>query len=99
MINETIEIVAQYIAMYAPTVLTALGVIATYVKVFIGLKSNADNIMNNPKMVELKEELNNTKEELALMRSKMTEMLKRQGELINELSKVVKYEDRENDQM
>ena len=93
MINETIEIVAQYIAMYAPTV------IATYVKVFIGLKSNADNIMNNPKMIALKEELNNTKEELALMRSKMTEMLKRQGELINELSKVVKYEDRENDQM
>ena len=56
MINETIEIVAQYIAMYAPTVLTALGVVATYVKVFIGLKSNADNIMNNPKMVALKDE-------------------------------------------
>lgn len=93
MINE----IAQYIAIYAPTVLTVLGVILTYAKVFIGLKQNADNLMSNPKMVALKDELEQTKEELALMRSKMNEMLKRQGELINELSKVELYEDREND--
>lgn len=49
--------------------------------------------MNDPKMVALKTELDSTKEELELMRSQIREMVRRQGELINELSKVVKYED------
>ena len=83
----------EIVALYAPTVLLALGTIINYVKIFVGLKNNASNIMNDPKMIALKNELTATQEELALMRSQVNEMVRRQGELINEMSKVVKYED------
>ena len=89
------EEIYQIIAMYAPTVLTALGVITTWVKVFKGLKDNASNIMNDTRMIALKEELNNTKEQLTAVQSQMAEMIRRQGELINELSKIEKYEDKD----
>lgn len=89
----------EIVALYAPTVLLALGTIINYVKIFVGLKNNASNIMNDPKMIALKKELETTKEELALMRSQVNEMVRRQGELINEMSKVVKYEDGKNNQM
>lgn len=86
----------QIIAMYAPTVLTALGVIASYTKIFFVLKNNTKNIINDPGMVKLREELKETRETLAVMRSQISEMTRRQGELINELSKVQKYEDGKN---
>lgn len=89
----------EIVALYAPTVLLALGTIINYVKIFVGLKNNANNIMNDPKMIALKNELTATQEELALMRSQVNEMVRRQGELINEMSKVVKYEDGKNNQM
>ena len=89
----------EIVALYAPTVLLALGTIINYVKIFVGLKNNANNIMNDPKMIALKNELTATQEELALMRSQVNEMVRRQGELINEMSKVVKYEDGKNDKM
>ena len=89
----------EIVALYAPTVLLALGTIINYVKIFVGLKNNASNIMNDPKMIALKKELETTKEELALMRSQVNEIVRRQGELINEMSKVVKYEDGKNNQM
>lgn len=89
----------EIVALYAPTVLLALGTIINYVKIFVGLKNNASNIMNDPKMIALKKELTATQEELALMRSQVNEMVRRQGELINEMSKVVKYEDGKNNQM
>lgn len=89
----------EIVALYAPTVLLALGTIVNYVKIFVGLKNNASNIMNDPKMIALKNELATTKEELTLMRSQVNEMVRRQGELINEMSKVVKYEDGKNNQM
>ena len=89
------EEIYQIIAIYAPTVLTALGVVATWVKVFKGLKDNASNIMNDTRMIALKEELNNTKEQLTAVQSQMAEMIRRQGELINELSKIEKYEDKD----
>lgn len=85
--------IEQFVAMYAPTILLAIGTILNYVKLFRGLRQNASNIMNDPKMVALKTELDSTKKELELMRSQIREMVRRQGELINELSKVVKYED------
>ena len=85
--------IAEYIALYAPTVLLAIGTIVNYVKIFIGLKNNASNIMNDPKMISLKNELDNTKKELSVIRGQLNEMIKRQGQLINEMSKVVTYED------
>lgn len=88
--------IEQFVAMYAPTILLAIGTILNYVKLFQGLRQNASNIMNDPRMVALKKELDSTNEELTLMRSQMADMIRRQGELINELSKVEKYEDREN---
>lgn len=89
----------QIIAMYAPTVLTALGVIVSYTKIFFGLKNNTKNIINDPGMVKLRDELRETRETLAVLRSQVSEMTRRQGELINEMSKVVKYEDGKNDKM
>lgn len=91
--------IEQYIAMYAPTVLMAISTILNYVKVFSGLKNNANAIMKHPNMVALQNELESTKQEFTLMRSQMQEMIERQGQLINELSKVEKYEVGKNNEM
>lgn len=91
--------IEQYIAMYAPTVLMAISTILNYVKVISGLRNNATAIMNHPNMIALQNELESTKQELALMRNQMQEMIERQGQLINELSKVEKYEVGKNDKM
>lgn len=91
--------IEQYIAMYAPIVLMAISTILNYVKVISGLRNNADAIMKHPNMIALQNELENTKQELALMRNQMQEMIERQGQLINELSKVEKYEVGKNDKM
>ena len=91
--------IEQYIAMYAPTVLMAIYTILNYIKVISGLRSNATAIMNHPNMIALQSELESTKQELVLMRNQMQEMIERQGQLINELSKVEKYEVGKNDKM
>ena len=55
--------------------------------------------MNDPKMQALRKELGNSKQELAVIKNQLNEMIRRQGQLINELTKVVEYEDRENDKV
>ena len=94
-----IEQISYYVSLYAPTVLLAIGTILNFLKIFKGLKDNAENIMNDPKMVKLRSELDNTKNELAVIKSQLDEMIRRQGQLINEMTKVVEYEDRENDKV
>lgn len=94
-----IEQISYYVSLYAPTVLLAIGTIVNFIKIFKGLKDNAENIMNDPKMVKLRNELDNTKNELAVIKSQLDEMIRRQGQLINEMTKVVEYEDRENDKV
>ena len=94
-----IEQISYYVSLYAPTVLLAIGTIVNFLKIFKGLRDNAENIMNDPKMVKLRGELDNTKNELAVIKSQLDEMIRRQGQLINEMTKVVEYEDRENDKM
>lgn len=94
-----IEQISYYVSLYAPTVLLAIGTIVNFIKIFKGLKDNAENIMNDPKMVKLRGELDNTKNELAVIKSQLNEMIRRQGQLINEMTKVVEYEDRENDKV
>ena len=94
-----IEQISYYISLYAPTVLLAIGTIVNFIKIFKGLRDNAENIMNDPKMVKLRGELDNTKNELAVIKSQLDEMIRRQGQLINEMTKVVEYEDRENDKV
>ena len=94
-----IDQISYYVSLYAPTVLLAIGTILNFLKIFKGLKDNAENIMNDPKMVKLRDELDNTKNELAVIKSQLDEMIRRQGQLINEMTKVVEYEDRENDKV
>lgn len=94
-----IEQISYYVSLYAPTVLLAIGTIVNFIKIFKGLRDNAENIMNDPKMVKLRGELDNTKNELSVIKSQLNEMIRRQGQLINEMTKVVEYEDRENDKV
>ena len=94
-----LEQVWGVVALYAPTVLLAIGTILNYIKIFKGLQNNASNIMNDPKMQALRAELDNSKQELAVIKSQLNEMIRRQGQLINEMTKVVEYEDRENDKV
>lgn len=94
-----IDQISYYVSLYAPTVLLAIGTIVNFLKIFKGLKDNAENIMNDPKMVKLRGELDNTKNELIVIKSQLNEMIRRQGQLINEMTKVVEYEDRENDKV
>lgn len=94
-----IDQISYYVSLYAPTVLLAIGTIVNFLKIFKGLKDNAENIMNDPKMVKLRGELDNTKNELSIIKSQLDEMIRRQGQLINEMTKVVEYEDRENDKV
>lgn len=94
-----IEQISYYVSLYAPTVLLAIGTIVNFIKIFKGLRDNVENIINDPKMVQLRGELDNTKNELAVIKSQLNEMIRRQGQLINEMTKVVEYEDRENDKV
>ena len=102
MTRRTINMIDQigyYVSLYAPTVLLVIGTIVNFVKIFKGLKDNAENIMNDPKMQALRTELDNSKQELLVIKSQLNEMIRRQGQLINEMTKVVEYEDRENDKV
>ena len=94
-----IEQISYYVSLYAPAVLLAIGTVVNFVKIFKGLRDNVENIINDPKMVKLRDELDNTKNELAVIKSQLDEMIRRQGQLINEMTKVVEYEDRENDKV
>lgn len=98
MINM-IDQISYYVSLYAPTVLLAIGTIINFLKIFKGLKDNAENIMNDPKMQALRKELDNSKQELAVIKNQLNEMIRRQGQLINELTKVVEYEDSKNDKV
>nr|DAO15902.1 MAG TPA: Protein of unknown function (DUF1043) [Bacteriophage sp.] len=94
-----IDQISYYVSLYAPTVLLAIGTVVNFIKILKGLKDNAENIMNDPKMVKLRNELDNTKTELAVIKSQLNEMIRRQGQLINEMTKVVEYEDSKNDKV
>lgn len=76
------EEIKQLVILYAPTVLVAISTILNYIKVLKGLKQD-----------DLKAELNRTKQMLEAQRNQNQEIIRTQKELINEVSKVVKYED------
>lgn len=77
-----IESIKELIVMYAPTVLMVISTVLNYVKVLKGLKQD-----------DLKAELERTKKMLEAQRHQNEEIIRTQKELINEVSKVVKYED------
>ena len=76
------EEIKQLVILYAPTVLVAISTVLNYIKVLKGLKQD-----------DLKAELNRTKQMLEAQRNQNQEIIRTKKELINEVSKVVKYED------
>lgn len=84
-----IETIEQLIVMYAPTVLMVISTVLNYVKVLKGLKQ--DDLKAELNIT--KAELNKTKAMLKAQRHQNEEIIRTQKELINEVSKVVKYED------
>lgn len=76
------EEIKQLVILYAPTVIVAISTVLNYIKVLKGLKQD-----------DLKAELNRTKQMLEAQRNQNQEIIRTQKELINEVSKVVKYED------
>ena len=76
-----IDQVKELIILYAPTVLMAISTIINYIKVFKGLKQE-----------DLKKELERTQELLSQQAKDNAEIKELNRELINEVSKVKKYE-------
>lgn len=77
-----IEQIKEMIILYFPTVLTVIATVINYIKILKGLKQE-----------DLKKELDRTKKMLESQRTQNEEIIRTQKELINEVSKVVKYED------
>lgn len=73
--------IKEIIILYAPTVLMAIGTIVNYIKIFKGLKQD-----------DLKKELEETRKLLAQQAKDNAEIKELNRELINEVSKVKKYE-------
>lgn len=91
-VRTKMDNIQELIVMYAPTIFMALTTLLNYLKTFKLLRTNASSILNEPRMVELRKELNNSKEELKEIKQRLLELTIRESELINELSKVQKYE-------
>lgn len=75
------EQIKELVVLYAPTVLMALATIINYVKIIKGLKQE-----------DLRSELERTRELLAQQAKDNAEIKELNRELINEVSKVRKYE-------
>lgn len=91
-VRTKMDNIQELIVMYAPTIFMALTTLLNYLKTFKLLRTNASSILNEPRMVELRKELNDSKEELKDIKRRLLELTIRESELINELSKVQKYE-------
>ena len=75
------EQIKELVVLYAPTVLMALATIINYIKIIKGLKQE-----------DLRSELERTRELLAQQAKDNAEIKELNRELINEVSKVRKYE-------
>lgn len=79
---EQLKEIYGYVILYIPTVLTAIGTILSYIKIFKGLKQE-----------DLKKEIESTKMLLKQQAQDNEQLKNLNKELINEISKVRKYED------
>lgn len=75
------EQIKELVVLYAPTVFMALATIINYIKIIKGLKQE-----------DLRSELERTRELLAQQAKDNAEIKELNRELINEVSKVRKYE-------
>lgn len=88
-----IESIRELIVMYAPTVILAISTVASYLTTFKALKSNVKDMTENITIKSLTNELKKTQAALEQTAHDNAEIKRTQKELINEVSKVVKYED------
>lgn len=93
------DTITQYISAYLPVVFMVISILLNYIKVFKALKQNVDSIAENKTLKAIREELAQTRDELASMKSQCRAIVERQGVLINELSKVQQYEVGNNEEI
>lgn len=87
-----IETIQQFVVMYAPTVLMAIGTIVSYLTTFKALKTNVREMVDNSTIKGLRAEIRENKALLEQVLKDNAELKATERELINELSKVKKYE-------
>ena len=87
-----IETIQQFVVMYAPTVLMAIGTVVSYLTTFKALKTNVREMVDNSTIKGLRAEIRENKALLEQVLKDNAELKATERELINELSKVRKYE-------
>lgn len=87
------ELIRELIVMYAPTVILAVSTVASYLTTFKALKSNVKDMTENITIKSLTNELKKTQAALEQTAHDNAEIKRTQKELINEISRVQKYED------
>lgn len=87
-----IETIQQFVVMYAPTVLMAIGTVVSYLTTFKALKTNVREMVDNSTIKGLRAEIRENKALLEQVLKDNAELKTTERELINEISKVKKYE-------
>ena len=87
-----IETIHQFVVMYAPTVLMAIGTVVSYLTTFKALKTNVREMVDNSTIKGLRAEIRENKALLEQVLKDNAELKATERELINEISKVKKYE-------
>ena len=87
-----IETIQQFVVMYAPTVLMAIGTVVSYLTTFKALKTNVREMVDNSTIKGLRTEIRENNALLEQVLKDNAELKATERELINELSKVKKYE-------
>lgn len=79
--------------MYLPTILMVISTLVSYLQTFKALSENVSLMTENATIKSLVKELKETQDMMKVINQDNTELKRTQKELINEVSKVVKYED------
>lgn len=87
-----IETIHQFVVMYAPTVLMAIGTVVSYLTTFKAIKTNVREMVDNSTIKGLRAEIRENKALLEQVLKDNAELKTTERELINEISKVKKYE-------
>ena len=91
--------ITEMVYMYLPMLTTIIGVLVTFIKIGSALKKNVKDFTEDKTIVDLKEDLKNVKKQNEILSSQLSAATARTEELINEISKVKKYENETNEQL
>lgn len=91
--------ITEMVYMYLPMLTTIIGVLATFIKITSALKKNVKDFTEDKTIVDLKEDLKNVKKQNEILSSQLSSATARTEELINEISKVKKYENEKDEQL